>query len=142
MQIENVIAKYQLVSLVFSQAAVAATQTDAALYPQEVHGAVVNDCVGYTMPFAGHVIGVSAELSAAGSAGTLAIKPTIGGTVVTDPVTTLTTETEKSDTARRETNPFAKNAVIGCKITTSGDWNGTTADLLVCVWVLVTIAGI
>ena len=67
MQIANILGKYQLVPLVFAQDAVAASQTAVALFPQQVHGAVGLDNVGYVMPFAGEIVGVSNDLTAAGT---------------------------------------------------------------------------
>ena len=142
MQINNALSKHQLVPLVFAQDAVAASQSAVALYCQQVHGAVALDNVGYVMPFAGEIIGVSVGLTAAGSAGTLTVVPSIDTTACTDPSAAITTETEKSDSCKRGSNPFAAEAVIGAKITTSADWNGTTSDLQVTVWVLLNISGI
>jgi hypothetical protein len=141
MQVINSLGKYQLVPLFFSQDNVADSQTAVALYTTEVASAagVVN--VGYTMPFAGEIIGVSANLDTAATTGTLTIVPTIAGTAASDPSVAITTAAVGSDTCRRGTNNFAANAVIGAKITTSG-WNGTSSDLNVIVWVLLKISGI
>jgi hypothetical protein len=141
MQINNALGKYQLIGLNFSQASLAAAQSAVALYNQEVDATVL-DVIGYTMPFAGEVIGVSANLSAAGTAGSVTIVPTIATTVTTDPSASITTLVVANDTCKRGTNPFAAGAVIGAKVTTSADWNGTTADLQVIVWVLLNISGI
>jgi hypothetical protein len=141
MQVINSLGKYQLVPLCLAQDNVADSQTAVALFTAEVASAAGVANVGYTMPFAGEIIGVSANLSAAASTGTLTITPTIDTTAVSDPALAITTETATSDTCRRSTNPFAANAVIGAKITTSG-WNGTSSDLNVVVWVLQRISGI
>jgi hypothetical protein len=141
MQISNVLSKHQLVGLNFSQASCAASQSAVALYTQEVDATVL-DNVGYTMPFAGEVIGVTINTSAAATAGTLTIVPTIDTTACTDPSAAITTAVVESDTCKRGTNPFAAEAVIGAKITTDGTWNGTTVDLQVTVWVLLAISGI
>lgn len=142
MVIDNTLGKYQVVPLTFAQAEVAASQNAVALSTQEVHGGVANDTIGYTMPFTGYIVGVSANLSAAATGGTLDLAPTIDGVAVTDPALAITTQTAKSDTCRRELNPFAKDAVIGCKITTSGAWTAETMDLVVRVWVIQTVGGI
>ncbi len=141
MQIVNTLGKYQLVPLVFAQDAVADAQTAVALYCQQVHGAVALDNIGYVMPFAGEVIGVTLGLTAAGSAGTLTVVPSIDTTACTDPSAAVTTAVAESDTCRRGTNPFAAEAVIGAQLTTAS-WNGTTSDLVVIVWVLLKISGI
>jgi hypothetical protein len=142
MQIDNTASKYQLTSLVFAQAEVAASQSAVALSTQEVHGGVALDNVGYTMPFAGEIVAVSANLSAAATGGSLAVVPTIGGTPVTDPALAITTQIAMSDTCRRGSNPFAKDAVIGVKITTAAGWTAETMDLLVVVWAIQTLGGI
>jgi len=50
-----------------------------------VHGDVTIDNVGYTMPAEGYVVGISLNLSAASTNGTLTVVPTIDTTVTTDP---------------------------------------------------------
>lgn len=141
MQISNVLSRWQLVPLVFSQASVAASQTNVQLYTSEVDATVL-DTTGYTMPWAGEIVAISAHLSAAATAGTLTVGPTIAGTEASDPTLSITTETEKSDTCQRYSNVFAKDAVIGAEITSSATWDGTTADLVVTVWVLLRVTGI
>jgi hypothetical protein len=142
MQIINSLGKHQLVPLVFAQTAVAASQTAAALYTSEVATPLVALNVGYTMPFAGEIIGITLNLDAAATAGTLTVVPTIATTACTDPSAAVTTAVVESDTCKRGTNPFAAEAVIGAKITTSAGWNGTSSDVQVTVWVLLTISGI
>ncbi len=142
MQITNELGRWQLVPLVFAQDNVAASQSDAQLYTAEVASAAGLANEGYTMPFPGEIIGISANLSAAASAGTLTVGPTVAGTEKADPTLSITKETAKSDVCRRGTNAFAKDAVIGAEITTNGTWNGTNSDLVVIVWVLLRIVGI
>lgn len=141
MQVTNELSRWNLVPLFFAQDAVAASQTAAAL-PTTDANASVSLNVYYTMPFAGELIGVSANLDTAGTAGTLTINPTLSGTAVTDPALAITTLAYGSDKCKRGTNVFAANAQVGCKITTSADWNGTTSDLQVIVWVLQKVTGI
>jgi hypothetical protein len=142
MQIINSLGKHQLVPLVFAQDAVAASQSAVALYCQQVHGAVALDNIGYTMPWAGEVIGVTINTTAAASAGTLTVVPTIDTTACSDPSGAITTEVAQSDSCKRGTNPFAAEAVIGAKITTTAGWTAETMDMVVIVWVLLTISGI
>lgn len=141
MQIVNSLGRHQLVPLVFAQDAVADSQSAVALAVMEVTSGAALGNIGYTMPFAGEVIAVSANLSAAATTGTLTLEPTIDTVAVSDPVVAITTETEKSDSCRRSTNPFAKDAVIGCDLTTAS-WNGTSSDVAVTVWVLLRIEGV
>ena len=139
-QIERIIAKGQLVPLVFGQDALAASQTDVQL-PVAI-GEGSQAVTGYTMPFEGEIVAITADLSAAATAGTLTVGPTVGGTEKTDPTLSITTETTKSDTARRGTAVFSAGDIIGAEITTGGTWDGTTADLSVTVWVVLHLEGV
>jgi hypothetical protein len=136
-QIERIIAKGQLVPLVFNQDAVAATQTDVQLATVDGAGAV-----GITMPFDGEIVAITADLSAAASAGSLTCGPTIGGTEKTDLTVTFATETAKRAKVNRGKVPFVAGDVVGAEITASGTWNATTADLSVTIWVLLSLEGI
>jgi len=138
MLISNVLPKWNLVELSFVQDAVAATQTAAALNPQGAHG-VVLDNVGITMPEEGYIVGISLNLSAASTNGTLTVVPTIDTTVVTQPSLAVTTAVVGSKFVPRATNHFAKHAVIGAKLTTTGTWTAETMDLYVSVWVALKI---
>jgi hypothetical protein len=142
MQVNNALSRWQLVPLVFQQSQVAASQTNVQLYVNEVATPLVLTNTEYCMPFAGEVVGISWALTAAGTTGAFTIGPTIGGTECTDPTITVGTDTEGSDVCPRGTNVFAKGALIGAEITTAAGWDGTTADLLVTVWVLLKIVGI
>ena len=139
-QIDRTIAKGQLVALSFNQVDVAASQTDAQLLVSEATGSPVN--TEYIMPWAGEVIGISYALSAAGSAGVFTVGPTINGTEVASLTQTVGTTTEGRAVVARGTAAVAAGDNIGAEITTDGSWNGTTADLLVTVWVLQYLSGI
>lgn len=143
-QVERIIAKGQLVPLTFFQADVAASQTDVQLSVCAVDNAADDQLavVGYTMPFDGEIVAISADLSAAATAGTLTVGPTVGGTEKADPTLSITTQTTKRDTALRGAATFVAGDIIGAEITTGGTWDGTTADLAVAVWVLLHIEGI
>jgi hypothetical protein len=142
MQIDRVIAKGQLVPLVFMQDAVAASQSDVQLPIAEVNAGAGNTVDGYVMPFDGEIIGISARLTAAATAGTLTVGPTVGGTEETDPTLSITTAQSARDTCARGTATFVAGDLIGAEITTGGTWDGTTADLAVTVWVLLYLDGI
>lgn len=122
-----------IVALVFGQDALAASQTDVQL--PVVMGEASQAVAGYTMPTAGEVLYLTADLSAAGSAGTLTIGATIGGTEDADSTLSITTETTKVKTLTRNTMVFAAGDILGAEITTDGSWNGTTADLAVVIYV-------
>lgn len=132
----------QLIPLQFMQDNVAASQTDVQIPIAQVASAAENAIAGYKMPWAGVVVGISAVLEAAGSAGSLTIGATVNGTEAADPTLSITTEASKADTAFRGAAPFAAGDVIGAEITTDGTWNGTSADLGVTVWCLVELSGV
>lgn len=148
MQIDNVIAKGQLVPLVFMQADVAASQSAAALAVAEVRdtGASADDqnaAGGYVMPFDGQVVAVTVRASTARTAGTLTVDAQIGGTAVGLTAALNATDTQsKVSKQPREADRFAAGAVIGAQITTDGSWAPVTADVVVVVWVLLELSGI
>jgi hypothetical protein len=141
MQVERYIAKGQIVPLLFSEDAVAASQTDAQL-PLMAVDAVASLVDGYAMPWDGEVVGISAALDSAASAGSLAIGATVGGTEDADSTITFATETELYKSIPRGKITFVAGDLIGAEITTDGSWNGTTSDLIVQVWVLLFVEGI
>ena len=140
MQIGNICSKWQLVPLFFAQDAVADAQTDVDLPTTDANNSVCLN-VGYTMPFDGEIIGISGNVSTAGTTGSLIIDATVDTTQTTDPSVVITTDTALSDTCRRGTVPFKANQVIGASITTAS-WDGTASDLQVTVWVVLKLAGI
>lgn len=141
MDLTNDASRWQLVPLLFSQAAVAASQTDAQLATLEA-GTAVQAVQGYVMPWEWEVLAVSAQLSAAGSAGSLTVGATVGGTEDADTTLTITTETSKYKAVLRGSICGPAGSVIGAEITTAAGWNGTTADLVVIVWALVRLDGV
>jgi len=141
MQKISSLGAWQLVPLVFAQDTVAASQAAVAIKTTDGNNSVALN-TSYTMPFPGEIIAISSNLDTAGTAGTLTIKPTIAGVVVADPVIAMTTLAYGSDTCQRGAATFAKNGQVGCKITTTANWNGTTRDLQVIVWVLLKIDSI
>lgn len=142
MQIDRTIAKGQLVQLTFMQDAVAASQTDVQLPIAEVNAGAANAIDGYVMPFAGEIVALTAITSAAATAGTLTVGPTVAGTEKTALTVTFTTQTSRSATCIRDTVRFNAGDAIGAEITSGGTWDGTTADLGVSVWVLLYLDGI
>lgn len=130
----------QLVPLYFGQDAVAASQSGVALptvAPEEGSATTT-----YTMPFAGSIVAVTAELTAAATAGTLTLEGTIGGAEVEATALAITTATAASQVVTRDTATFVAGASIGAELTTDGSWDATTADLNVIVWVLLQLEGI
>lgn len=142
MQIERIIARGQLLGLVFMQDAVAASQSDVQLPISEVNAGAGNAITGYIMPFAGEIVALTYLLSAAGTTGAFTIGPTVGGTEKTALQQNVGTNANGRATVARGTIPFAAGAEIGAEITTNGSWDGTSSDLAVVVWVLLYLEGL
>lgn len=144
MQIDRIIAKGQYVEYTFTQADVAASQTDVQLAIQSVDNAADDQSgiTGYIAPFAGEIVAMTWKLSAAGTTGTFTIGPTIAGTEKTALTATVGTGASGRGTVLRGTIPFAAGDEIGAEITTGGTWDGTSADLVVQVGVLYYLEGI
>jgi hypothetical protein len=141
MQIERDLSAYQLVPVRFARVAVGAGLTDQQLNAAEVAGPAALEVTSVTVPFAGEVVGISYDLSAAASVGSLTVRPSVDGTGKTDPGLSITTGVTGSDTCNRGKVPFAKGARLGCQVTSSGDWNGA-GDLQVLLWVVLRVEGI
>lgn len=133
-------SKGQLVPFFFGQDALAASQTDVQLPAVIAEASQAVD--GYTIPFPFDIVGVSTALSAAGSAGTMTVGATIGGTEDADTTLTITTGTEHYKRVPRGKASGAAGARLGCELTTDGSWNGTSADLVAVVWCIVYMEGI
>lgn len=136
MQITNELAKGQIVAHKFFLADVAASQTDVQL--KESAGQVE----GLSMPFDGEILAVTADLSAAASAGTLSFGATIGGTEDADTTGAITTQTARVVKVPRGKAKFVAGDKLGVEITTNSGWNGTTADLVVTVYVQLNLVGV
>jgi hypothetical protein len=139
--IQRSTSRGQLVHFDFGQDAVAANQSDVelpAVGPEE--GGTIDS--GYTVPWSGEIVGVSFNLTAGGSAGSLSIGATIDGTEDADTTLTVTTATADYKRISRNRAQFSAGQRIGAEISTTNDWNGTSADLSVRVWALVYLEGI
>jgi len=142
MNIVNTISKGQLVRLQFMQDNLAASQTDVQLLVAEVASAANLAVDEICMPWAGDIVGISYDLSAAGTAGTLTVGATINGTEDADTTQTITTAARGGVAVPRGKAHFTAGQYIGAEITTDGSWNGTSSDLVVTVWCLVELGGI
>ena len=138
MEIERFIAKGQVVPLLFQQAAVAASQTDSDLPVAEV-GIIASLVLGHTVPFAGSIVGISASLNDASSAGELTVGASIGGTEDALSTMSIATETEKYLAIPRGNIPFVAGNVLGVQISTDASWTPETRDLTVQLWALVEL---
>lgn len=142
MQIQRYIAKGQIVSLVFAQDAVAASQTDAQLSIMETAATGIQLVDGYTMPWAGEIVAVTADVDTAAGAGSLTVGATVGGTEDADTTITITTAVNGRLVVPRGKATFVAGDIIGAEITTDGSWDGTASDLAVQIWVLLHVEGI
>lgn len=136
MQITRELAKGQVVVHKFFQANVAASQTDVQI--KESSGQVD----GISIPFDGEILAITADLSAAATAGSLTVGATINGTEDADTTMSITTQTAKVAKVKRGNAKFVAGDKLGVEITSSGAWDGTTADLTVCVYVQVDLVGV
>jgi hypothetical protein len=141
-QLEGITSRGQLVPLVFAQDAVAASQTNVQLNAQEVASGAALAVESYTMPFAGQVVGVSFTLSAAAAAGVATVGATVAGTEDADTTLTIGTSAGTYKRVPRGSARFVAGASIGCELSTDGDWDATTSDLVVVIWVLLEMEGI
>ena len=135
-QFEGIAARGQILPFVFVQDNVAASQTDVQLYIQEVAAAAALVVDGISMPWSGSVVGISADLSAAATAGSLTVGVTLDGTEDANSTQTITTAAAAYAVIPQGKIQFAAGQKLGVEITSSGTWNATTADLAVIVYVL------
>lgn len=136
MQITRELSKGQVVALKFFLANVAASQTDVQLKESS------NQVDGISMPFDGEVLAICSDLSSAASAGSLTVGATFNGTEDSDTTMSITTESAKVLKVARGKAAFVAGDKLGVEITSSGTWNGTTADLVVNVYVQLNVAGV
>lgn len=141
MQIEAIASKGQLIPLLFCQHSVANSQTDVQLNVVEA-GNQTLAVQGISAPFAGSIVAISADLSAAATAGQLTVGITINGTEKAATTQTITTQTAKYAAFDRAAVPVAAGDKIGVEITSNAGWDGTTSDLAVIVYFLAELAGV
>lgn len=141
MQIEAIASKGQLIPLLFCQHSVANSQTDVQLNVVEA-GNQLLAVQGISAPFAGSIVAISADLSAAATAGQLTVGVTINGTEKAATTQTFTTQTAKTAVFGRDSVAVAAGDKIGVEITSNAGWDGTSSDLAVIVYFLAELAGI
>lgn len=142
-QIERIIAKGQLVPLLFTQVDAADAQAAVAMNVLEVvGGTTILGVTEYVMPFDFEIVGISVTSNEARTAGTLTADATIDGTVTgLQAILDATNTTRDSGTQARGTDAGVAGQRVGVKLTTAS-WTPVTADLVVTVWVLVHLNGI
>lgn len=133
------IAKGQMIPLHFSQTDLAVSQTDVQLGTGDDAGTAA----GYVMPFAGEIIAISYLLSTNKTAGVMTVGPTINGTESASLTQTVANATSSgTEKTRRGSVPFAVGSSIGAELTTDASFLPITADLVVTVWVILSLEGI
>ncbi len=146
MRMDGIIAKGQLVPLMFTQDQVAASQAGVAMNIIEAYGGTtlsVLDANEYVIPWPFDVVGISVRASEARTAGTLTADATIDGTAQTVQAKLDATNTQShSRVVPRETKRGRAGQRVGCKLTTDGAWAPVTADIVVIVWVLAYLEGV
>jgi hypothetical protein len=141
-QFEQIAARGQVLPFVFVQDAVAASQTDVQINIQEVSGGMALAVSELSMPWAGRVVGISVNTSAAATAGSLTVGATIDGTEQTASTQTITTATAAYAVIPQGSIKFNAGQKLGVEITTSASWDAVTADLAVIVYVLMDLQGV
>jgi hypothetical protein len=94
------------------------------------------------MPFDGEILAICADLSAAATAGELSVGATINGTEQAVSTLLFATQVARSAKVARAGARFVAGDKLGVEVTTSGTWNGTTADLAVVVYVQLNLEGV
>lgn len=123
-----------VVPLLFGQTDVAASQSAEALQAPLCEAAAA--VTGLTMPVAGEILHMTIDTSVAGTDGLATASATINGTADADTAVSLADAAVSNRLAvARGAAPFAAGDVLGVKLTTDGDWDATTADMLVTVYV-------
>ena len=141
-QFEQIAARGQVVPFVFVQDAVAASQTDAQINIQEVSGGMALAVSELSMPWAGSIVGISVNTSAAATAGSLTVGVTLDGTEQAASTQTITTGQAATAVFNQASIPFIAAQKLGVEITTSASWDAVTADLAVIVYVLLDCQGV
>lgn len=137
-QLERIIAKGQLVPLMFTRNDVAASLSASALNLIETGATSGTLSVAeYVMPFDFEVVAVAASVGSARTAGTLTVRAQKNGTAIGPSVVIDGTNTTRNRaTQRRGTDVGVAGDRIGAQVTTDSAWAPTTADLVVVVYVL------
>ena len=136
-QMERIIAKGQLVPLVFYQSSVASSQTDLAL------GIIGSAVTAYTLPWEFEVVGAAVESSATVSAGAGSLAVLIDGNAGLTLSLDSTVNTDRdSAVAERGRYVGARGSAVSVEITTDSDFNTSSGELAVTVFVLAHLEGV
>src|SRR5690348_9150803 len=120
MQIERITSRGQLVPFLFSQDAVADSQSAVAMNILEVASGVINAVNEYVVPFDFEIIGIGIVTDDPRTAGTLTVDVTINGTVTgLQAVLNATNTTRHYATQPRGSDVGVAGNRIGVKLTTA-----------------------
>lgn len=119
-----------IVAFHFSLANLAVSQTDTAV---PIPGAVTER---YAMPKGGYIVGYSAHLTAAITAGSLDIDITINTTSTKTIAIDTAATTEFGDTVEVPNEPFSALDTLGVDYTSDASLAPVTSDLVVTVFVM------
>lgn len=137
-QIERMISKGQLVPLVFSQGAVADAQAAVAM----TYADGIADVTEFTIPWDYEIVGISITSDTARSTGSITVDATVNGTATgLQAILDGTNTTRKATTQGRGSDVGAAGSRVGVKLT-SASWTPVTNDIIVVVWVIVSLEGI
>lgn len=142
-QIERIIAKGQLVPLIFSQDAVADAQSAVAM--NIIETGATSGTLGtqeYVIPWDFEVVGIGIVSDSARTDGTLTVDATINGTVTgLRAILDATNTTRDTGTQARGSDVGVAGDRIGVKLTTSS-WTPVAADIVVVVYAVLSLEGI
>jgi len=134
---ERIIAKGQLVPLVFVQSGVTNSQTDVAL------GIAGTAATTYTLPWEFEVVGATVESSATVSDGAGSLAVLIDGNAALTLSLDDTVNTDRdSAVAERGRYVGARGSAVSVEITTDSDFNNSSGEIVVTVFVLVHLEGV
>lgn len=136
-QMERIIAKGQLVPLVFYQSSVASGQTDLAL------GIIGSAVTAYTLPWEFEVVGATVESGATVSDGAGSLAVLIDGNAALTLSLDETVNTDRdSAVAERGRYVGARGSAVSVEITTDSDFDNSSGEIVVTVFVLVHLEGV
>lgn len=136
-QMERIIAKGQLVPLVFYQNSASSSQTDVAL------GIIGSAATAYTLPWEFEVVGATVESGATVSDGSGSLAVLIDGNAgLTLTLDKVNNTDRDSAVAERGRYVGARGSAVSVEITTDSDFDNSSGEIVVTVFVLVHLEGV
>lgn len=142
-QIERIIAKGQVIPYLFTQDAVADSQSAVAMNILETSATTSTlPVTEYVVPWDFDIIGITVSSSEARTAGTLTVDATIDGTATgLQGILNATDTTRDYATQPRGSDVGVAGQRIGVKLTTAS-WTPVTGDVAVVVYVIAHLDGV